>query len=203
VASRNVLVGSDSSLVKLSDLGATRVLGASVCVCFVFSTVVDLSLCTTDERDYYRKSSLAVVPLKWMAPEAIREAKYTIKSDVWAFGVLCYEVASLGMTPYGALSGQELMLELERGYRLPQPAACPSDLCVVVFFCYYDYVLVMFESNRYTMMKLCWHTDPSQRPSCFLLQEQLSGLISAPRKPVETVPSSTAALANEYDDSAV
>jgi serine/threonine protein kinase len=71
-----------------------------------------------------------VVPLKWMAPEAIKEAKYTIKSDVWAFGVLCYEVTSLGMTPYGALSGHELMAEIERGYRLPQPPACPLALCV-------------------------------------------------------------------------
>jgi serine/threonine protein kinase len=59
-----------------------------------------------------------------MAPEAIKEAKYTIKSDVWAFGVLCYEVSSLGMTPYGALSGHELMAEIERGMRLPQPPNC-------------------------------------------------------------------------------
>ncbi len=75
-----------------------------------------------------------MVPLKWMAPEAIREAKYTIKSDVWAFGVLCYEVTSLGMTPYGALSGHELIAEIERGYRLPQPPACPPALFVGVWF---------------------------------------------------------------------
>ncbi len=107
VAARNVLVGESLATVKLSDLGATRVL---------------------DERDYYRKSTDALVPLKWMAPEAIREAKYTCKSDVWSFGVLAYEVASLGMTPYGNLSGTDLMAELERGYRLPQPLGCPDSL---------------------------------------------------------------------------
>ena len=55
-----------------------------------------------------------------MAPEAISEAKYTSKSDVWSFGVLLYEITSLGMTPYGAMS-QDLLAELQRGFRLPQP----------------------------------------------------------------------------------
>jgi serine/threonine protein kinase len=89
----------------------------------------------TDERDYYRQQTNSKVPLKWMAPEAIKEAKYTSKSDVWAFGVLGYEVTSFGMTPYGALGGQELMSELERGYRLPQPPACPPALCVGFIVC--------------------------------------------------------------------
>jgi serine/threonine protein kinase len=74
-----------------------------------------------------------------MAPEAIRDAKYTIKSDVWAFGVLCYEVTSLGMTPYGALGGHELMAEIERGYRLPQPANCPPSLFVNLGYCFYSF----------------------------------------------------------------
>ena len=81
-----------------------------------------------DERNYYRQQTNSVVPLKWMAPEAIKEGKYSSKSDVWAFGVLCYEVTSLGMTPYGALGGQELIGELDSGYRLPQPSLCPPNL---------------------------------------------------------------------------
>jgi serine/threonine protein kinase len=82
-----------------------------------------------DESDYYRKRTNTQVPLKWMAPEAILEAKYTTKSDVWAFGVLGFEVTSFGMTPYGALGGVELMAELQNGYRLPQPPTCPPTLC--------------------------------------------------------------------------
>ena len=86
-----------------------------------------------DESDYYRKRTQTLVPLKWMAPETVRDAKYSTKSDVWAFGVFCYEVTSLGMTPYGALGGQELMAELERGYRLPQSATTPANLLVFSF----------------------------------------------------------------------
>ena len=107
VAARNVLVGADLSLVKLSDLGATRVLGDST---------------------YYRQKSAAQVPVKWMAPEALLEAKYTSASDVWSFGVLAYEVTSFAVTPYGALGPQEVMEELKKGYRLPQPPDCPPDL---------------------------------------------------------------------------
>ncbi len=81
-----------------------------------------------DKSDYYRKRTNTQVPLKWMAPEAILEAKYTVKSDVWSFGVFGFEVTSFGMTPYGALGGQELVTELERGYRLAQPAACPDEV---------------------------------------------------------------------------
>ena len=83
-----------------------------------------------DERNYYRQQTNSVVPLKWMAPEAIKEARYSNKSDVWAFGVMLYELTSLGMTPYGALGGQELLSELDGGYRLPQPPLCPAKLCV-------------------------------------------------------------------------
>jgi serine/threonine protein kinase len=88
-----------------------------------------------DERNYYRQQTNSVMPLKWMAPEAIKDARYSNKSDVWAFGVLLYEVTSLGMTPYGALSGQELLAELDGGYRLPQPSLCSAKLCVVLSFC--------------------------------------------------------------------
>jgi len=108
VAARNVLVGASLATVKLSDLGATRVL---------------------DERDYYRKSANTLVPLKWMAPEAIRDGTYTHKNDVWAFGVLAWEVASFAMTPYGTLTGSDLLAELDRGYRLPAPPGCPDALC--------------------------------------------------------------------------
>jgi serine/threonine protein kinase len=92
--------------------------------------VVKFSRRNADERNYYRQQTNSVVPLKWMAPESIVEAKYTTKSDVWAFGVLLYELTSLGMTPYGVMGGQELIVELERGYRLPSPPLCPPALFV-------------------------------------------------------------------------
>ena len=77
---------------------------------------------------YYRQKSAAQVPVKWTAPEALLEAKYTSASDVWSFGVLMYEVTSFAVTPYGALGAQEVMQELKSGYRLPPPPACPAEL---------------------------------------------------------------------------
>ncbi len=98
-----------------------KIYGCLVCLFFLKKKIVD-------ENDYYRKRTQTLIPLKWMSPETIKDARYTHKSDVWAFGVLGFEVMSFGMTPYGALGGQELMTELERGYRLPQPPACPPSL---------------------------------------------------------------------------
>ncbi len=69
-----------------------------------------------------------------MAPEAVAEARYTVQSDVWAFGVLLWEVVTYAMTPYGALAGPELVAELARGFRLPPPQDCPPALCVAGWF---------------------------------------------------------------------
>ncbi len=69
---RNVLVKDPRmEVVKLSDVGLSRALSTS---------------------DYYRKSSQTRVPVKWMAPESVLDRVYTSASDVWSFGVLCWEV---------------------------------------------------------------------------------------------------------------
>jgi serine/threonine protein kinase len=141
VTAHNVLVGSDLSVCKLGDLSGALEQGLCILLMVVvvvavalFVSVIPFLLLTRVATDSspveHRKRLQAVAPLKWMAPEVIAEAKYTSKSDVWAFGVLGYEVASLGLTPYGALGGQELVAEICRGHRLPQPQTCPDHLCV-------------------------------------------------------------------------
>ena len=82
-----------------------------------------------------------------MAPEAIKEAKYTSASDVWAFGVLAYEVTSLAMTPYGALGAQELVAELQRGYRLPQPPGCSAALYVFFLLLFFPFIILFCSNN--------------------------------------------------------
>ena len=97
---RNVLVGASGiDVVKLSDVGLSRPLKSS---------------------EYYRRTSkgkarawcrvqvmrlMAVqVPAKWMAIESLIEGRYTLASDVWSYGVLCWEVFTFGADPYpGAL----------------------------------------------------------------------------------------------------
>jgi serine/threonine protein kinase len=97
--------------VKLSDVGLSRTLTSS---------------------DYYRKVTYSKVPLKWMAPESTLERLYTSASDVWSFGVLCWEVYSLGETPYRGLRAEQVLLAVESGVRLERPALCPTEVFVIV-----------------------------------------------------------------------
>ena len=39
-------------------------------------------------------------PIKWTAPEAAYDHKFTVKSDVWSYGVLLYEMVTYGRAPY-------------------------------------------------------------------------------------------------------
>ena len=75
-----MLVGSSGlDCVKLSDVGMSRAL---------------------KESEYYRKTSKGKVPAKWMAIECLIDRRYTHASDVWSFGVMCWELYSFGATPY-------------------------------------------------------------------------------------------------------
>ena len=94
-------------MVKLSDVGLSRTLASS---------------------DYYRKTSNHLVPVKWMAPESILERMYTSASDVWSFGILCWEVFSLGEVPYPRKSAEDVVLFLTRGERMPKPDLCPDNM---------------------------------------------------------------------------
>ncbi|KAI8510862.1 regulation of mast cell degranulation, partial [Branchiostoma belcheri] len=108
LAARNVLVGEDL-VVKIADFGLT-----------------------TDiyERGYQRQDAEQKIPVRWMAPERLlREGRYTSKSDVWSFGVVLYEIATLGNVPY---PGRErtLLEELRTGYREPRPPGIKQELYV-------------------------------------------------------------------------
>ena len=108
LAARNVLVQSSRPVaVKLSDVGLARTLVGS---------------------PYYKKSSNDKVPIRWMAPEAVLERRYTSKSDVWSYGVLCWEVFSCGDKPYSGVQPTMMMVEIIKGYRLPRPSHCSADL---------------------------------------------------------------------------
>ena len=106
----NVLVGGAGlDEVKLSDVGLSRTLASS---------------------DYYRKTSNNKVPVKWMAPESILERVYTSASDAWSYGVLCWEVYSLGATPYPGKKAEQVLAALKGGYRMERPPLCPPQMCV-------------------------------------------------------------------------
>jgi serine/threonine protein kinase len=92
---------------------------------------------------------------QWAAVETYgQQDLFTLKSDVWSFGVLMWEVMSFGSTPYGAMSAEEVQAEVRNGYRLPQPAACDERL--------------------YQLMQQCWQTEAALRPDFADLASELT-----------------------------
>ncbi|XP_070074461.1 protein sevenless [Drosophila takahashii] len=102
------------------------------------------------KSDYYRKEGEGLLPVRWMSPESLVDGIFTTQSDVWAFGVLCWEILTLGQQPYAARNNFEVLAHVKEGGRLQQPPMCPEKL--------------------YALLLLCWRTDPWERPSfrrCF------------------------------------
>lgn len=66
--------------------------------------------------------------MKWMSPEALFDRKFSTKSDVWSFGVLCWEIMTYGGTPYPLIAAENLFDYLKNGNRMSQPNNCPSEM---------------------------------------------------------------------------
>jgi len=80
-----------------------------------------------------------------MSPEAINDGIFTTKSDVWSYGVLLWEIATLGGFPYPGIKSRELMRLLRRGYRMEKPDTCSDEF--------------------YQLMTRCWTDNPDMRPT--------------------------------------
>lgn len=81
LAARNCMVAEDLT-VKIGDFGMTR----------------DIY-----ETDYYRKGGKGLLPVRWMAPESLRDGVFTSQCDVWSYGVVLWEMATLASQPYQVL----------------------------------------------------------------------------------------------------
>ncbi|XP_043941493.1 inactive tyrosine-protein kinase transmembrane receptor ROR1 [Protopterus annectens] len=122
LAARNIIVGEQLH-VKISDLGLSREIYSS---------------------DYYRVQPKSLLPIRWMAPEAIMYGKFSSESDVWSFGVLLWELFSFGLQPYYGFSNQEVIEMIRKHQLLPCPEDCPSRI--------------------YNLMTECWNEIPTRRP---------------------------------------
>lgn len=90
----------------------------------------EFSCCCRSE--YYRKGGKAMLPIKWMPPEAFLDGIFSSKTDVWSYGVLLWEIMSMGYMPYTGCSNREVMQLVTSGGRLEPPVNCPgefSDIC--------------------------------------------------------------------------
>ncbi|XP_047133488.1 insulin receptor isoform X2 [Hydra vulgaris] len=136
LAARNILIGTNNN-VKISDFGLTRNV--------------------SDDLIYMSKKTRRL-PVKWMSIEALSNQVFTTYSDVWSYGIVLFEIVTLGGTPYPTISNRELMDLLKSGYRMEKPQNCSETM--------------------YDIMLHCWNEDPLQRPNFTELREHLENIIS-------------------------
>ncbi|XP_066975213.1 tyrosine-protein kinase ABL1 isoform X7 [Macrobrachium rosenbergii] len=122
LAARNCLVG-ENHLVKVADFGLARLM----------------------RDDTYTAHAGAKFPIKWTAPEGLAYNKFSTKSDVWAFGILLWEIATYGVSPYPGVDLTNVYHLLESGYRMDCPQGCPTRV--------------------YDLMKQCWLWNAGDRPT--------------------------------------
>ncbi|PIO73004.1 hypothetical protein TELCIR_05041, partial [Teladorsagia circumcincta] len=95
------------------------------------------------QADYYRMHNHALLPVRWLPPEAINDCKFSVSSDVWALGVTMWEVFSYGEVPFAELNNFEMVSCAMAGIRPPRPKNCPVAM--------------------YELMQRCWVVDPDER----------------------------------------
>uniref|UniRef100_V9KMG1 Tyrosine-protein kinase n=1 Tax=Callorhinchus milii TaxID=7868 RepID=V9KMG1_CALMI len=137
------------------DLRAANILVAENLVC----KIADFGLARLIEDNEYTARQGAKFPIKWTAPEAALYGKFTIKSDVWSFGILLTELVTKGRVPYPGMNNREVLEQVERGYRMPSPHGCPGSL--------------------HDLMIQCWKKDPEDRPTFEYLQSFLEDYFTA------------------------
>ncbi len=130
LAARNVLVFSfhprirKHVLVKVTDYGLSMVAGQTVVA----------------------TNSNAGGPIRWMAPESITTRRYSHKSDVYAFGILLWEMWAGGAYPYMLVADdEEVASRVLAGIRPTQPLECPDTV--------------------HLLMEQCWKPKAAQRPT--------------------------------------
>ncbi|KAL3224630.1 hypothetical protein MRX96_026428 [Rhipicephalus microplus] len=132
LAARNCLVGKNN-VVKISDFGMSR-----------------------EEEEYIVSDGMKQIPIKWTAPEALNFGKYTSVCDVWSYGILAWEIYSLGASPYCGMSNSRARELIDTGYRLPAPEKVPDTV--------------------YQLMLRCWEYNPDKRPTFQEIHQTLVGI---------------------------
>ncbi|XP_068182085.1 macrophage colony-stimulating factor 1 receptor isoform X1 [Antennarius striatus] len=146
VAARNVLL-TDDRVAKICDFGLAR----------------DIM----NDSNYVVKGN-ARLPVKWMAPESIFNCIYTVQSDVWSYGILLWEIFSLGKSPYPSMAVDSRFYKMvKRGYQMSQPDFSPPEI--------------------YTIMKMCWNLEPTERPTFSTISQMIALLLGDQSEPEQII----------------
>ena len=100
--------------------------------------------------DQYTSNGGAKFPIKWSPPEVLNYTRFSSKSDVWAFGVLCWEILTCGEMPYGRAKNPEVVERVQRGQILSRPPSCPHKVYEV--FCCTHFVVIFdtfYKNSKY------------------------------------------------------
>uniref|UniRef100_A0A0M3IMP5 Tyrosine-protein kinase n=2 Tax=Ascaris TaxID=6251 RepID=A0A0M3IMP5_ASCLU len=136
IAARNCLYGDNK--VKISDFGLTR------------------------EGTVYQMDPRKRVPIRWLAPETLRTAMYTQKTDVFSFGIMCWEIFANGQEPYPGFTVAEVNVRVKEGYRMPLPECTPASM------------------HRLIEVK-CWSDNPNERCTMAEVAKNLQRIMGRPR----------------------
>ncbi|XP_062122852.1 mucin-5AC [Drosophila sulfurigaster albostrigata] len=132
LAARNVLISEDC-VAKVSDFGLAR------------------------EECY--NLDVGKLPIKWTAPEALKNGRFSNKSDMWSYGILLWEIYSFGRVPYPRIPLADVVKHVEVGYKMEAPEGCPAEI--------------------YEMMRQAWELNPAKRPTFAELKVKLQLLNNA------------------------
>lgn len=130
LAARNILV-AEHNVVKLANFSSARLVNDGEYI-----------------TNYKEETAI-----RWMAPEVVLYNRFTIKSDIWSFGVLLTELVTHGQVPYPGMTDDEVFAKIKKGYHMTQPPECPNQL--------------------YETILNCWSKDPEERPTFVYLKFQL------------------------------
>jgi serine/threonine protein kinase len=147
LALRNLLVApgtNEKYIIKISDFGLSRIM----------------------EKDYYKTDDITM-PIRWSAPEVLEKGIFTLKSDVWSFGIVLWEIFTFGKLPYFEYKKNlEVIEKILSGYKLEKPENCPNVI--------------------YELMLQCWNKNYEERPTfkkvCLILNNIHKIFVNSPIK---------------------
>jgi serine/threonine protein kinase len=133
LAARNILISnldSENYVAKITDFGLSKAFY---------------------EKASYAKQDRTQVPWKWMDVDFLKTDIFTMKSDVWSFGVVFWEMLSIGQTPYAGCNANDTIKKIKAGYRLPPPDEISQ----------FQWLVKLYKE----VTQKCWHPKPQQRSS--------------------------------------